>query len=186
MSLAEKCINTIFKSATGSRRWRNFVTPLGGVAFTIFVTAVILLGFLLDLVLNFPIIFSYPVNLIIGLPIIIAGVLLSGYCIYYFIRSKGTPVPLNPSPKLVDKGPYAYIRNPMLTGAFTQIFGFGILCNSLSLAFIITPLFIFLNFIELKKIEEPELEKRLGEEYIEYKKRVPMFFPWGKRKDNFL
>ena len=181
MSLSDKCINTIYKTATGSRRWRNFVTPLGGLVFFIFVTAVILLGILLDSVFNFPIIFSYPVNLIIGIPIIIAGALLSWYCIFYFIKSKGTPVPLNPPPKLVDKGPYAYVRNPMLTGAFAQIFGFGILCNSISLAFIITPLFILFNVIELKKIEEPELEKRLGSDYIEYKKKVPMFFPWVKR-----
>jgi protein-S-isoprenylcysteine O-methyltransferase Ste14 len=33
---------------------------------------------------------------------------------------------------------------------------------------------------ELKAIEEPELEKRLGKDYVEYKKRVPMFFPWMK------
>jgi protein-S-isoprenylcysteine O-methyltransferase Ste14 len=32
-------------------------------------------------------------------------------------------------------------------------------------------------YIELKAIEEPELEMRLGEAYREYKKRVPMFFP---------
>jgi hypothetical protein len=32
------------------------------------------------------------------------------------------------------------------------------------------------NNLELKVIEEPELEMRLGEVYREYKKRVPMFF----------
>ena len=37
--------------------------------------------------------------------------------------------------------------------------------------------FEFINFWELKSIEEPELEKRLGEEFIEYRKRTPMFFP---------
>jgi protein-S-isoprenylcysteine O-methyltransferase Ste14 len=31
--------------------------------------------------------------------------------------------------------------------------------------------------------EDPELEKRLGSEYAEYKRRVPMFFPkFGGRK----
>jgi protein-S-isoprenylcysteine O-methyltransferase Ste14 len=32
-------------------------------------------------------------------------------------------------------------------------------------------------YIELKVIEEPELEMRLGDVYREYKKKVPMFFP---------
>jgi protein-S-isoprenylcysteine O-methyltransferase Ste14 len=36
--------------------------------------------------------------------------------------------------------------------------------------------------MEIKYIEEPELEKRLGKDYIEYKKRVPRFFPKIKRK----
>jgi len=90
---------------------------------------------------------------------------------------KGTPVPLNPPPKLVDTGPYAYIRNPMLSGLFILLFGLGFLFNSFSLVFIFTPLFILLNVLELKAIEEPELEKRLGQEYFEYKKMVPMFIP---------
>ncbi len=34
---------------------------------------------------------------------------------------------------------------------------------------------------ELKKVEEPELEKRLGKDYREYKKQVPMFFPRLKK-----
>lgn len=49
--------------------------------------------------------------------------------------------------------------------------------QSISLVFIFTPLFILLNVLELKAIEEPELEKRLGKVYVEYKKGVPMFIP---------
>jgi protein-S-isoprenylcysteine O-methyltransferase Ste14 len=65
----------------------------------------------------------------------------------------------------------------MLTGLFFLLFGLGILYNSISLFFIFTPIFILLNVLELKAIEEPELEKRFGKEYLEYKKKVPMFIP---------
>jgi protein-S-isoprenylcysteine O-methyltransferase Ste14 len=68
----------------------------------------------------------------------------------------------------------------MLTGVFILFFGLGILFRSISLVFIFTPLFVLLNVLELRAVEEPELEKRLGEEYLEYKKRVPMFIPWLK------
>jgi len=44
------------------------------------------------------------------------------------------------------------------------------------------PFFILFNFLELKTIEEPELENRLGKDYSKYKKRVPMFFPKLKKK----
>lgn len=105
------------------------------------------------------------------------------WSILHFIKVKGTPVPFNPPPpKLVTTGPYAYVRNPMLSGVFILMFGLGILFGSISLVFIFTPLFILLNFLELKAIEEPELENRLGKDYSKYKKRVPMFFPKLKKK----
>lgn len=99
------------------------------------------------------------------------------WSVLHFVKVKGTPVPFNPPPKLVTTGPYTYVRNPMLTGLFILLFGLGVLFRSISLVSIFTPLFILLNLLELKAIEEPELEKRLGKEYLEYKKRVPMFIP---------
>jgi len=42
---------------------------------------------------------------------------------------------------------------------------------------IFTPLFIAFNYWELKNIAEPELEKRFGQQYKNYKKRTLMFFP---------
>ncbi len=105
---------------------------------------------------------------------------LTLWSVLRFTKMKGTSVPFNPPPKLVTAGPYAYVRNPMLTGVSVLLFGLGILLNSVSLAFIFTPLFILLNVLELKAVEEPELEKRLGKEYLEYRKRVPMFIPWLK------
>jgi protein-S-isoprenylcysteine O-methyltransferase Ste14 len=65
----------------------------------------------------------------------------------------------------------------MLTGVFALLFGFGVLLGSVSLLVVFTPLFICINVWELKAIEEPELLKRLGEDYFEYRKRTPMFFP---------
>jgi protein-S-isoprenylcysteine O-methyltransferase Ste14 len=35
--------------------------------------------------------------------------------------------------------------------------------------------------MEIKFIEEPELEKRFGDAYLEYKKEIPFMFPkWPK------
>jgi protein-S-isoprenylcysteine O-methyltransferase Ste14 len=64
----------------------------------------------------------------------------------------------------------------MLTGVFALLFGIGVLLGSASLV-LFTPIFILINVWELKAIEEPELLKRLGQDYIEYRKKTPMFFP---------
>ncbi|MDH3804707.1 MAG: isoprenylcysteine carboxylmethyltransferase family protein, partial [Gammaproteobacteria bacterium] len=89
----------------------------------------------------------------------------------------GTPVPFNPPPTLVESGPYRYARNPMLTGVFLLLFGIGFAIQSLSLVLIFTPLYVLANVWELKEIEEPELIRRLGEDYRAYLNRTPMFIP---------
>jgi protein-S-isoprenylcysteine O-methyltransferase Ste14 len=71
----------------------------------------------------------------------------------------------------------------MLLGLFIFMLGLGILFSSLSLIFIFTPLFIVLNVLYLKAVEEKELEKKFGEEYLEYKKRVPMFIPKFRKRE---
>ena len=107
---------------------------------------------------------DYTLNIIVSLLILVIGLFLMLWSILHFVKVKGTPVPFNPPPKLVNTGPYFYVRNPMLSGVF-----------------------ILLNFLELKAIEEPELEKRLGKKYLKYKKRVPIFIPkLGKTKKGLL
>ena len=182
MKISDKWANGIFAIATGSRFRRNLMTPLGFVMFLVFITCFVLLSDFLDSILKLPFFPGRPLNLVIGIPVLSAGTILALTCVIFFLINKGTPVPLNPPPVLIDKGPYAYSRNPMIAGLLLVFFGYGILSGSISLAFIITPLFAVFNVIELKRIEEPELEKRLGEAYLEYKKKVPMFFPApGKR-----
>jgi protein-S-isoprenylcysteine O-methyltransferase Ste14 len=65
----------------------------------------------------------------------------------------------------------------MLTGVFLFLFGLGLGAGSFSLVFFFTPLYILFNVWELKEIEEPQLVRRLGDEYIEYRRRTPMFVP---------
>jgi protein-S-isoprenylcysteine O-methyltransferase Ste14 len=65
----------------------------------------------------------------------------------------------------------------MVTGVFTALFGVGLILHSLSIVFIWTPLYMLAHVIELKKVEEPELELRFGAAYTEYKRRVPMLIP---------
>ncbi|MFQ6104169.1 MAG: hypothetical protein ACE5OP_07740 [Candidatus Glassbacteria bacterium] len=50
------------------------------------------------------------------------------------------------------------------------------------MVFVWTPVFVIFNVLELKLVEEPELERSFGERYMEYRWRVPMFFPGGGRR----
>ena len=180
MSLREKLIEIFYKAARSSSRIRTLLTPVGLLFFFTLVALLIVISLQVDRLLGLPKLLPTPVNIILSVPILAIGLFLVLWSNLHFIKVKGTPVPFNPPPKLVTTGPYAYVRNPMLSGVFIFLLGLGILLNSISLIFIFTPLFILLNVLELKAIEEPELEKRLGTEYIAYRKRTPMFIPWLK------
>jgi len=182
MSLIGKWIDLIYKVATGSWKTRLVLTPIVGASYLSLIALFIILSFVTDQYLHFPKAVYNPWSFIVGICLITLGLFLMLLSIIYFIKVKGTPVPFSPPPKLVTTGPYRFARNPMLTGIFMQLFGVGIVSGSLSLIFVFTPLFIIINVWELKKVEEPELVKRLGQEYVEYKKRVPMFFPFRVRK----
>jgi protein-S-isoprenylcysteine O-methyltransferase Ste14 len=177
VSLHERLIGMFYRAATGSRKMRNLLTPIGIVFFFGLVALFIFAALQVDKFLGFPELLPTSLNIIISVPILAIGLFLMIWSILHFIRVKGTPVPFNPPPKLVTTGPYVHVRNPMLTGVFVLLFGLGVLLRSISLIFILTPLFILLNVWELKAVEERELERRLGKDYVEYKKRVPMFVP---------
>lgn len=177
MTLKTKLIEIIYSLATSSRKVRNFFTPLWALFFALLVFLFVILALQVDRLLGIIGIFSRPLSLILASVFFLVAFILIGWSVLVFLKAKGTPVPLNPPPQLVTTGPYAYVRNPMLTGLFALLFGIGVLLGSLSLLVIFTPLFIFIMVWELKAIEEPELLKRLGQNYAEYRKNTPMFFP---------
>lgn len=119
----------------------------------------------------------------LGWGLLVLGLLLAGWCAGLFVRREGTPVPANPPGSLVLQGPYARVRNPMLTGVFAALFGAGILLRSPSAVFLWTPAYVVLHVLELKWVEEPDLEERFGEAYRAYRAAVPMFMPrlWRRR-----
>jgi len=173
----EWIINLIYKGATGTKRTRTILTPLAALFFLCIVLLAILIAFYMDRLFGFSEFILKPHSIVLSMPFLIVGCSLWLWCAWRFIDAKGTPVPINPPPKLITNGPYTYSRNPMMTGLFMMLAGMGILYGSASLTFIITPMFVFISILEFKYIEEPELEKRFGKEYTEYKERTPIIIP---------
>ena len=173
MSLAD----FFHRAATGPKQRRALLTPLGLAVFGGSLVVVIAGGLLTDRALELPPLMPGVTSVVVGVPFLVAGSLLCGWCVVRFWKARGTPVPMNPPEELIVGGPYAWVRNPMVTGVFGALFGLGVLLHSPGVALIWTPAYVLVHLIELKRVEEPELERRFGAAYIEYKRRVPMFIP---------
>jgi len=178
----EGVVNFIYGIVTGTKRVRLFLTPLFGFVFSCIVLLLIFLSLYLDYFLGLPEFIAKPLRIILSLPFLVGGSLLWLWCVVKFFKTKGTPVPVNPTPKLITDGPYAYSRNPMMTGLFIVMAGTGLFFGSLILTFFMTPFFVLMSVLEFKYIEEPELEKRFGRAYTEYKENTPIIIPRILRK----
>lgn len=177
MGIRERLINFVYQKAKGPARRRKFITFTAPLFLFSCIIFILFASLWIDQYFLFPTLLPWPVNVVMAVPILTLGSFLWMWSLLHFLKTKGTPVPFNPPPKLVDTGPYAYVRNPMVSGVVITIFGLGLLLKSISLAFIFTPVLFIFIYVELKVIEEPELELRLGKAYTQYKKKVPMFFP---------
>ncbi len=86
-------------------------------------------------------------------------------------------------PRLNDKGVYSWVRHPMYLGTLMFCLGFLFVMPSiLSLALWVA---FFVFYDKMATYEERDLIQILGEEYVNYQRRVPKWRPrWQKRKTN--
>ena len=76
---------------------------------------------------------------------------------------------------MITDGLYAYVRHPQYTGLFLVIVGFLVQWPTL-LTVLMAPVLIF-AYVRLARSEENHMIIRFGNNYTEYKRRVPAFFP---------
>jgi len=113
-----------------------------------------------------------------------AGGLVLAFGLFLFASSlrrfategEGTLAPWDPPRRLVVRGPYRYVRNPMISGVVFILFGEALLLLSRSqLAWAL--IFLALNFVVIPLVEEPGLRRRFGDSYIDYCRHVPRLIP---------
>jgi protein-S-isoprenylcysteine O-methyltransferase Ste14 len=89
---------------------------------------------------------------------------------------EGTPAPWDPPQKMVIRGPYRHVRNPMITSVLVTLLAEAIFFRSWPIAFWML-IFFFGNAVYFPLVEEKGLEKRFGDDYLKYKAHVPRWIP---------
>ncbi|UCZ54668.1 isoprenylcysteine carboxylmethyltransferase family protein [Bacillus shivajii] len=143
---------------------------------TVIIPSLLLLFFHFDFGwgLRFPI--TLVVYLVGGISLLLGLTLVILTVRQFATRGKGTLAPWDPPQKLVVTGPYRYTRNPMISGVVLVLIGEVMIFGSIPLL-IWFLMFTTINYSYFIIGEEPHLEKKFGEEYVEYKKNVPRLFP---------
>jgi protein-S-isoprenylcysteine O-methyltransferase Ste14 len=92
------------------------------------------------------------------------------------LHGPGTPAPIAPTKKLVVVGLHRYVRNPMYIGVALVVLGQAMLFWS---GHLLRYAVLFLIIVHLFVVfyEEPTLERQFGQEYGDYRKRVPRWIP---------
>jgi len=118
---------------------------------------------------------------IAGMIVSSIGTVIALWCIFTFVFvGKGTPAPFDPPRRLVIRGPYRFVRNPMYIGAVLVLAGLAIFYQSISVA-IYAGLFLLAAHIFVVAYEEPTLRRTFGQEYNAYCVRVRRWWPAADR-----
>jgi protein-S-isoprenylcysteine O-methyltransferase Ste14 len=125
--------------------------------------------------------------LLIGAVLITVGIALLAWTVWLFhTTGKGTLAPFDPPKRLVVRGPYRHVRNPMITGVVSILFGEAFAFQSPGLL-IWAATFLLINMIYFPLVEERGLSKRFGPSYEEYRRNVPRWLPrpraWSQPAD---
>ena len=117
-------------------------------------------------------------SLAVGVPVALVGLALRAWACGHLRKSAALDV----------SGPYAYTRNPLYLGTIIITMGFGT-ASGVWWLFAAALIYILSIYLPVMNVEAYELEKRLGEEYAEYARSVPLLFPrpspWKKSGRKF-
>ena len=114
---------------------------------------------------------------VLGLLLLLAGLTLFASSLRRFGgEGEGTLAPWDPPRRLVVRGPYRYVRNPMISGVI-------IILVAQALVLVSRPhwlwalMFFAINAIYIPLFEEPQLQQRFGADYDEFRRHVPRLIP---------
>jgi protein-S-isoprenylcysteine O-methyltransferase len=112
----------------------------------------------------------------VGLIVFIAGLALRWYAIIYLGRFFTVNVAIASDHRVIDTGPYRYVRHPSYSGALLAFLGLGLcIANWLSLACAVIP--TFFAFLWRIRVEEAALSAALGDAYREYMRHTRRLIP---------
>lgn len=113
----------------------------------------------------------------LGLLPIISGAAIYCWCAWDFATAgRGTPAPVAPPKKLVARGLYRHMRNPMYVGVTAILLGESLFFHSLTLFWYALAVVLMFH-VWVIIYEEPTLRGKFGDSYERYCQSVSRWLP---------
>ena len=113
----------------------------------------------------------------LGVGLLLVGLgLFAPSVLRFAVDGRGTLAPWDPPRTLVVRGPYRYVRNPIISGVVFALAGGSLVLLSWPHA-VWAAIFLAANLVWIPLVEEPELAERFGAAYDEYCRHVPRVLP---------
>ena len=120
--------------------------------------------------------YPVPVRAAGGVVIAAGALVLIAAFAQFALDGLGTPAPVAPTERLVMRGPYRYVRNPMYLAVLAVITGQALLLGRpVLLAYAAAVGALFAAFVHW--YEQPALARRYGSQYDAYRQTVPGWWP---------
>ncbi len=120
---------------------------------------------------------SFGATQLAGMIVAAAGATVAIWCILAFaFVGRGTPAPFDPPRRLVVRGPYRYVRNPMYLGAALALAGAALFYET-GLLWAYAGGFLVLMHLFVVLYEEPTLRQTFGDDYEAYCRQVRRWWP---------
>ena len=120
---------------------------------------------------------STPLTLIIGFAIALVGELMRFWGVSWAGSETRTTGGVGGT-FLIISGPFAYVRNPLYVGNILMYLGLGIMSFALfPYLQIVAIVFFLFQYYYIVREEEKYLLKKFKDDYKDYCKHVPAFFP---------
>lgn len=120
---------------------------------------------------------SIAIPQIAGMIVALLGAALTFWCVAAFIRiGRGTPAPFDAPRRLVIRGPYRFVRNPMYMGAAAVLAGAALFYLSPEILAYAAAFLLVFHFVVIF-YEEPALRRKFGLDYLHYCRSVRRWWP---------
>ena len=120
---------------------------------------------------------TVPLIPALGAAVFFFGLFFRWYSIRHLGKFFTVQVAISDDHRVIDTGPYKYIRHPSYTGGLLMCLGLGMcLANPISISILL--LLPFVSFLWRMNIEEAALQTALGDSYAIYSSRTKRLIPF--------